>query len=262
LERIEAYLESVDWPALLPGAGPFFHESGDVGCLLLHGWGGSCDAFRYVGPSLAEAGITVYCPLLPGHGTNPYDMAHTTARDWVSAATRHLQMLAGRCRATFVTGLSMGGTITLFLGATQGHLLRGIAPINGGVSFFYSPSTYMAFQEEGATLFPSLGDVPATKDPGVVSVVYKERPANASLNVLALAKATEELLPRITVPTLILQSILDEAMPPRNAFRFYEEIRSVDKRIKWLVNSFHVATLDYDKDIIVDELIGFMRSHS
>jgi len=262
VESIEAYLELAGKQAHLPGAAPFFFEAGDVGCLLIHGWGGSCGSFRYVGPRLAEAGVSVYCPLLPGHGTSPHDMARTTARDWVSAATRHLQLLAGRCRATFVAGLSMGGTITLFLGATQGPLLRGIVPINGGVSFFYSPSTYLAFQEEGDTLLPAHGNIPGTKDPSVTPSGYLERPASASLGVLALAKATEELLPRITVPTLILQSIEDQTMPPRNAFRFYDEIRSTDKRIKWLLNSFHSATLDYDKEIIVQELLGFIRSHS
>lgn len=261
VDSIKAYLESIDRQALLPGAEPFFYERGDTGCLLIHGWGGSCGSFRHVGPRLAEAGITVYCPLLPGHGTNPNDMARTTARDWVSAATRHLLMLAARCRATFAVGLSMGGTITLFLGATQGDLLRGIAPINGGVSFFYSPNTYLAFEEAGDTLLPAHGNIPSTKDPSAVSVGYQQRPASASLSVLALAKATEEILPLITVPTLILQSIQDATMPPRNAFRFYDEIRSADKRIHWLLNSYHSATLDYDKDIIVDQLIAFIRGH-
>ena len=44
----------------MPGAEPFFFEAGPVGCLLLHGWGGTCDSMRYLGTKLHEAGITVF----------------------------------------------------------------------------------------------------------------------------------------------------------------------------------------------------------
>jgi carboxylesterase len=261
LESIEAYLASLDRAAIMPGAEPFFLPAGDVGCLLLHGWAGTCDSMRYLGQRLHAARVTVYAPLLPGHGTRPEEMAHTTARDWVRAAVGHLHLLTGRCRAVFVAGLSMGGMLTLYLGATQGQWLRGIVPINGAV-FLHSPDfAALAFQEDGPEMIPIFDQDLLLKDLTVREVTYPYRPRNTILTLLGLAKVTEELLPRVTVPTLILQSLDDGVVPAANGQLFYEQIGSGDKRLRWLEHSSHVATLDRDKDLVADEVIAFIRSH-
>jgi len=67
-------------------------------------------AARYVGERLAEAGITVYGPLLPGHGTSPEDMAKTTAYDWVRATVYNLHLLAclaAQMNAELLAGLTL-----------------------------------------------------------------------------------------------------------------------------------------------------------
>jgi carboxylesterase len=261
VQTIEDYLAAIDPSIVMPGAEPFFFDAGDVGCLLLHGWAGTCDSMRYLGERLLEAGITVYAPLLPGHGTCPEDLASTTAEDWVRASVHHLHLLADRCSPTFVAGLSMGGMLTLYLGATQGDRLRGIAPINGAVFLNNPDFAALAFQDDASDVVP-IFEEGLLKDPTVTEVTYELRPRNTILSVLGLAKVTEELLPRIDVPTLILQSIEDGVVPASNGELFYERISSSDKRIKWLNNSYHVATLDYDKDIVADEIIGFIRSYT
>jgi carboxylesterase len=261
VQTIEDYLASVDLSSVMPGAEPFFFDAGDIGCLLLHGWAGTCDSMRYLGQRLQGAGITVFAPLLPGHGTCPEDMAKVTAEDWVRAAVRHLYLLADRCPSTFVAGLSMGGTLTLYLGATQGDRLRGIAPINGAVFLNNPDFAALAFRDDAPDMVP-IFEEGLLKDPTVTEVTYDLRPRNTVLAVLGLAKVTEELLLRITVPTLILQSKEDGVVPASNAELFYERISSSDKRIRWLNNSYHVATLDYDKDIVADEITGFIRNHT
>jgi carboxylesterase len=133
VHSISDYLASADTSSMMPGAEPFFFEAGKAGCLLLHGWAGTCDSLRYLGQRLFEGGITAYSPLLPGHGTCPADMAKTTAHDWVRSSVQHLHLLADRCSATFVVGLSMGAMLTLYLGATQGDRIEGIVSVNGAV---------------------------------------------------------------------------------------------------------------------------------
>ncbi len=56
-------------------------------------------------------------PRLPGHGTSPDDMETTGYLDWVGEAEKALHELAARKRRVFVTGLSMGGSLTLNLAA-------------------------------------------------------------------------------------------------------------------------------------------------
>ncbi len=258
MHTIEDYLATVDLSSVMPGAEPFLYHVSDVGCLLLHGWAGTCHSMRHLGERLREAGITAYAPLLPGHGTSPEEMASTTAQDWVRAAVRHLHLLADRCSSTFVSGLSMGGILTLYLGATQGDWLRGIVPINGAVFLNNPDFAALAFQDDASDMVP-IFDEGLLKDPMVTEVTYDMRPRSTILSVLGLAKVAEELLPRITVPTLILQSIQDGVVPASNGELFYERISSKDKHIKWLNNSYHVATMDYDKDVVADEIIGFIK---
>ena len=99
---------------VMKGAEPFAFEGNDIGVLVLHGFTGCPQSMRYVGEELHRRfGFTIVGPRLPGHGTTPQDMATTSAKDWLGEAERALNELAARKSKVFVTGLSMGGTITL-----------------------------------------------------------------------------------------------------------------------------------------------------
>jgi len=63
----------------MPGAEPFFHSGGSTGVLLCHGFTGSPGTLRPWADYLAEAGLTVSLPRLPGHGTTWQEMARTSS---------------------------------------------------------------------------------------------------------------------------------------------------------------------------------------
>ena len=46
-------------------------------------------------------------------------------------------------------------------------------------------------------------------------------------------------------------------MPAVNAMQIVQTIRSDDIRLLWLNNSYHVATLDNDKELIIDRVGDF-----
>ena len=57
---------------LREGMHPFFKKrKGKKVALLIHCFTGSPKEFRQMGEYLAKKGISVYAPLLPGHGTSP-----------------------------------------------------------------------------------------------------------------------------------------------------------------------------------------------
>src|SRR3569833_411179 len=115
---------------VLSGTEPFSFEGNDVGVLVLHGFTGSTQSVRDLGEGLHKRyGFTVVGPRLPGHGTSPDDMETTGYLDWVGEAERALHALAARKRQVFVTGLSMGGSLTLNLAARFPSLVTAIAPI-------------------------------------------------------------------------------------------------------------------------------------
>ena len=57
-------------------------------------------------------------------------MATRTASDWIADLHADLDWLKERCDTLFVTGLSMGGTLTLYLAGQYPELFKGIIPIN------------------------------------------------------------------------------------------------------------------------------------
>jgi carboxylesterase len=49
----------------------------------------------------------------------------------------------------------------------------------------------------------------------------------------------------------------DHVVPAANAMEVVKTIKSDDIRLLWLTNSYHVATLDNDKDLIVERVGRF-----
>jgi carboxylesterase len=262
MSTIRDYLDSVDRSKLMAGAEPFVLEAGPVGCLLLHGWGGTCDSLRYLGGRLQEAGITAFAPLLPGAGTCAADLNRTRAADWVHAAEDHLLALKDQCPRVFVAGLSMGALLALYLGAVWPEGLRGVVPINGGIALSSPELAGSAFRRDLPDVVPSWDEDRLLMNREVVEVAYREMARSTICDVLGLAKVVEELLPALRVPVLFLQSIDDRVVPAGNGPLMASRAGSKDKRVVFLWNSRHVATMDYDRDRVAEEVIGFIRARA
>ena len=244
---------------ILAGAEPFFFKGGEVGVLLSHGFTGSTQSMRYIGEQLhAQGGYTVMGPRLPGHGTSPEDMAQSTAHQWVQCIDESLDALRGQCRVVFMGGLSLGGTLTLIAGARHPDL-AGIVPINACVELNSVALANQIFNHEAPEFLPGIGS--DIKAPGVTEQAYDRTPV-AALQPLDLAVAVaRDLLPAVQCPALILQSDIDNVVPPVNGDLIAKDLSSVDKQLIRLHDSFHVATLDNDKDRIVELMLNFIRQH-
>ena len=73
-----------------------------------------------------------------------------------------------------------------------------------------------------------------------------------------LTAATGDLLGRVRCPVLAIQSREDHVVPPANGRRILAGVSSNDVRALWLDASYHVATLDDDKDLIVERAGRFI----
>ena len=244
---------------ILPGAEPFYAENGKVGVLISHGYTGNPQSMRYYAEGLAKAGFTVALPRLKGHGTTPADMATSTASDWIKDLEQAMAWLQERCDTLFVTGLSMGGTLTLYLAGQYPGVFKGIIPINALISSNNPDLASLVYMANGPVEVQGIGS--DIKAPDVKELAYPVVPVPTLKELFALTKVTDDLLPRITCPALIIVSREDHVVPPMNAEHILQKLSSQDKQIVWLENSYHVATLDNDKDLIVQKSIDFMNTH-
>lgn len=237
---------------LLPGAEPFSAVGGPTGALVLHGFTGSPQSVRPLAEAFAAAGYTVEMPLLPGHGTTVDDMLRTSWRDWSRAAEAAYLDLAGRCDAVVVAGLSMGGTLTLWL-ASQHPEVAGIVTVNAAA--LVDPDTVTgvrAFVDGGAELMDAIGGDIA--DPAAVEVGYDQTPLRP---LLSLFDGIDQLdLSAVTCPALVVVSDEDHVVDPASSQRIAAEV-SGPVEVLPLSRSYHVATLDHDKELIAERAIAF-----
>src|SRR3954453_23049584 len=87
-------------------------------------------SLREWGSGLADAGLTVRIPRLPGHGTRWQDANKVTWQDWYAELERTFDEVRSRCDRTFVMGLSMGATLVLRLAEQRGDDVAGVVVVN------------------------------------------------------------------------------------------------------------------------------------
>ncbi len=243
-----------------PDAEPFAFEGNDIGVLVQHGFTGCTQSMLPLGKHLADAGFTVVGPRLPGHGTTPKDMSTRSWQEWADTADDALQDLLARCRKVFITGLSMGGTITLYLGEKYGDRIAGLMPINAAV--FMNP-VLMALVPAVKYLVPYIPGVGSDlKNPDVQELAYKKIPLRAVDELRKFMRVTKDGLQKVTQPILIFSSREDHEVPPKNQPFILNRVASWEKELVMLENSYHVATLDNDKDLIFQREVEFIQAHS
>jgi carboxylesterase len=240
---------------ILPGAEPYSATGDARGALVLHGFTGNPQSMRGLAQALAGAGLTVELPLLPGHGTDVADMVPTRWDDWSGAAEAAYRELAGRCTSVVVAGLSMGGTLSIWL-AERHPEIAAIVVVNPLVSPDADTLAFIgAVVDGGDELAPGVGSDIALE--GSVESAYAELPLRAAQSLFAAAAAVEADLASVTCPVLLFSSPQDHVVPPISGDRLAEGVTGPVTRVI-LERSFHVATLDYDKDEIEARTVEFV----
>jgi carboxylesterase len=241
---------------ILAGCEPFSAEGGPIGVVVLHGFTGSPQSMRPLARAFATAGFAVELPLLPGHGTSVEDMVPTRWPDWSSTAEASYRDLAGRCEKIFVAGLSMGGSLAIWL-AERHPEIAGVIVVNPLVdppaSIFRDMLSGMV--DEGGVSVPAIGsDVAMAGSP---ESAYNASPIEPMLSMFEGVDWVAAHLGDLRCPVLLLSSRVDHVVPPESGDVLAAGAAGPVERV-FLERSFHVATLDYDAREIEARAIAFV----
>ena len=249
-------------PEVMAGCEPFSHVgSTSVGVLLIHGFTGNPSSMTHQARGLAAAGHHVEQPRLPGHGTTLDDMQSTTWSDWSGEAAAAYDRLAQRADQIVVIGLSMGGTLTLWTGLERlgDDRVKGLICVNAAT--MPQPPEVVEMVEgllaDGVEVSPAIGGDIA--DPDQVEVAYDGTPLRAFVSLI-----TDGLAPivdrydELTVPVLILSSPDDHVVTPENSAHLRDSVGG-EVEFVTLERSFHVATQDFDRDLINERSLAFIE---
>jgi carboxylesterase len=242
---------------IMKGAEPYSARGGATGVLVVHGFTGNPQSMRPLAEAFAAAGFTVELPRLPGHGTSLDDMLTTTWDDWSGAAEAAYQELAARCSSVVVAGLSMGGTITAWLAARHPEIV-GIVLINPAVE--PAADSFMealaGMRATGQAVMDGIGSDIA--DPDVKELAYEGTPLAPLESLFEATRQLQPLLSEIRCPVLLLTSVQDHVVPPSAGDHQAAVVSGPVERL-WLERSYHVVTLDYDKDEVERRVVEFAQ---
>ncbi len=238
---------------------PFFHQGGEKGILLIHGFTGSVAHMRPLGDALFTCGYTVRGFNLPGHASTEKAMGEVGHREWLQASIDELKTLKEKCQTVAVCGLSMGAILSLLLAERKmaDACVTISAPMPSmnrmlpytGVLGLVVPRVAWKIDENRKD------QLDQRYDKG-----YSGFPARKGADLYRLIRDAKKDLSQITCPALVVQSTGDRAVDPSSADTILDGIKSVQKRKLVLHDVPHVCTLSDQLPLIVNEIDEMMKT--
>ncbi len=196
--------------------------------------------------------------LLPGHGTTPEDLAAVEWKDWVRTVRETFEEVRPLYNRVFLCGQSMGGAVSLLI--SKDCRVDGIITLSTGYTLPFWKLWFLRIVSPFVK-FIAKHDGPDIKDPVAKQseIHYDRMPVRAILQLAQLLAALRRNVRKISAPLLLIHAAEDHTFPRRHQDWLATHVSSTVKETLVLDNSYHVATLDYDKGKIHDGVRQFLR---
>ncbi|MDD2690082.1 MAG: alpha/beta fold hydrolase [Candidatus Omnitrophica bacterium] len=264
----------------------FFLKGQDKAVLLIHGITGTPSEMRYFAQGLHKRGYSVFCNTLPRHCASLDELKKVTWQEIADCCINDFKRLKEEYPKVFISGLSMGALMGVHLAYLFGQEVAGIVAL--APTLFYDGWAL----HKGRVLIKFIWQVPflrnsidiredwpyGLKDESMREVIgrfYKNAKANEFSKKTLLfgspffplaclyqhslfAEAMKKEIPFVNNPILILHSEEDDMVSIRNARYLLNHIGSREKSLVALDDSYHMITIDKQKDKVIQETINFL----
>ena len=250
---------------IVVGAAPIdLVADGTAAVLMLHGFGDTPQTLEYLARAVHAHGWTVRAPLLPGHGRTLDDFAASRAEDWIDCARAELASLRSRYDTVSIVGLSMGGSLATILAAE----LPDLAPL-----VLLAPYLSMPTRLRRAARFHHVLGVPlpylrggggrSIRDPAEVArnLAYGFTTPRLVFELARVVEQARKAAPRVSAPTLVVQSRQDHRIPPDAAERAFALFTASERELLWTEGNGHIISVDYGRDAIFAAVTTWLASH-
>lgn len=252
------------------GCEPFAAEgSGDnarIGVVVIHGFTGSPDSSVPWARYLNARGYRVNAIRLPGHGTTWQDANTKRLSDLRAAATDAFDEMRDACDQVFLFAQSFGCTLALQLAGERPDQVAGLALVNPWVRAdgVASWQKYLApLQRFLPYVTKSLPGVASDiADPSSTELGYDRIPVVLVADTLNSAfHDLRGVLPKVSAPIQLSLSTVDHVLAANNAELIRAQVHSPIEEVS-LGRSYHVATLDFDAEMIFENSVRFIQAHA
>jgi carboxylesterase len=244
----------------------FFLAGEGVSALLVHGLTGTPYEMRYLGERLAARGVRVRGVKLAGHASAPENLGLSTYDNWYESVVLGVEELRQFSEPIVVVGLSMGAVLSARVAADQRESVAGLVML--APAFFLSATVTM--QIKFVRMLGSIASSLYLYNPKA-SDIYDAAarrvhprcalmPLTAPMKLLDLCTIVKPKLASITQPTLVMHAKRDHTCPMRKNLGYVmKHLGSPEKRAVELDESYHVITVDSEKENVANEVIEFVE---
>ena len=233
--------------------GTIYVKGSKTGILLIHGFTATTAEVRLLANAFIVRGMSVYAPLLPGHGTTAQDLNQKRYQDWTNCVQEAYKRLKQTCSTVIVGGESMGAVLSLYL--AEQH--KDIAAL-----LIYSPAIHVARLKYAKIIKwfkPILKKDNNDDEEDSTWQGYTVCPLRAAYELEKLQSFVEKNLNHIEQPVLILQGLYDKTIDADSSSTIYKTIRSKNKEFHLMEQSGHVMLLDNEIEWIINKSANFLK---
>nr|WP_323958401.1 alpha/beta fold hydrolase [Brevibacillus composti] len=217
-----------------------------VGCLVLHGFAGDIGDVLPLAKALQAEGYPVECPTLEGHGRGRSGLAASTRQDWLRSADEAYKRLSMRADDIIVIGFSMGGLLAIHL--VTRYPARLLITVN-------TPYAYWDIRQAVHNLRGDFAVHSRRYVKGLTTI-----PIVSMLQFRKLLQETKQLIPRVSLPYLLLQSRRDDTVQARSAELLAASAApEAAPKIAWFEHSGHMIFRDPDRDAAIALILAAIR---
>lgn len=244
-----------------------------AGVLLLPGLCGTPKELGAIPKVLEAAGYKIDIPMIPGYADKEGPINWL---NWLDEVEARFESLKAECTTVSVVGLSMGSVLAMALAQRRNDidgivLLSPLLRYDGWatpwyhflIRFVYAIGfRNWSWREKypyGIANAELRRRVQKAVEQGEASEVGSAFISARHMEAAQLMmRTTRTWLNHIQVPLLVIHAVDDETAAPRNAEEILHRVSSEKRRVVWLGNSYHIITVDNERELVVNETARFI----
>lgn len=238
---------------------PLFHKGNEIGCITLHGIGGTPANIRVLADALVKQGYTVISPMIPGHGETVRAQNASTGAQWMAGIRAAYQKLKDEgCTQIYALGLSLGGILCGLL-AEEEHL--------DGLVLLCTPikmKRYLRIARAISPIIPvvgypeSRGGKPAWGE-NLYAQMYGGFSTRKLVDLGRLARKLKHNLGKIECPTMIVSAGQDDKVDPISIEIFCSgAVNAPSVELAEFEHSPHGCTYGPEREAVAARCVAFV----
>ena len=252
--------------------------------LLIHGLSGNPLEMQYLAKRLRKEGFATYTPHFEGYGFGGRSDPFATGRwqEWRAQVFERFDELARNYRSVCVSGLCVGAVLALDLAAERPGQVAALSLLATTLAYdgwslpwyqFLAPLAYYtplrhcySYRErhpygvKNESLRKWIAREMSEKTTSIAGA--SSLPMTAVYQAKKLIRHVKKAMPSVTAPALVIHAREDDVASARSAEFVLENIGSDDVDFILLHDSYHMVTLDNEKDLVASETIRFFRDRT